>query len=65
MSENITVTMDHAYACGWCATGVRRVLRQHDMDYRKFFREGLPIEQFDAVEDHMFQLIAKEARHGR
>lgn len=64
MSDQI-VTVKDVYACGWCAMGARRVLRQYGLDYRKFFKEGLPVEQFEQIDDYFAQTIAKEVRHGR
>ena len=64
MSE-IIVTMDHVYASGGCAPGARTVLKQHKLDYRKFFKEGLPISVLEVIDDHMIQHVVKEARRGR
>jgi hypothetical protein len=64
----IRVTMRHVRAAKiggqgvLCAPGVRPWFAQHGLDYRAFLREGLPVEQAEALDDAFAQRAAAIAR---
>lgn len=56
------VTMRHVRQVRGCAMGTLAFLRRHGLDYRRFFREGLPVEQLEAIDDAMARRVAEAAR---
>ena len=36
---------------GLCTRGQMRFCRQHDIDFRRFLAEGIPVEEFAGIED--------------
>ncbi|MGH8038292.1 MAG: hypothetical protein ACREPD_11160 [Stenotrophomonas sp.] len=70
MSTNpILVTVAHARAAKLgeqqgvlCAAGIRTWMVRHDLDIRQFLDAGLPVEQFEALDDAFAQRLAALAR---
>lgn len=61
--SGIRVTARDCTAAGYCLVpGVRDALKQHGMDFRDFVRNGIPIEDWEAVDDGQFQRVAEIAR---
>lgn len=36
---------------GFCTRGQMRFCRQHGVDFRRFVDEGIPVEEFDGIDD--------------
>ena len=36
---------------GLCTRGQMRFCRSHDIDFRRFLAEGIPVEEFAGIED--------------
>lgn len=69
MGSPVLVTVDHARAAKLgersgvlCAAGIRTWMDRHGLDLRRFLDEGLPVEQFDALDDAFAQRLAAIAR---
>lgn len=45
-----------------CAPGIRAWFHRHSLDLRAFLREGLPVEQLEALDDAFAQRAAAIAR---
>ncbi len=62
MRSELIVTMRDARAAKCCASGTLRFLRRHGLDYRRFFREGLPACEIEATGDAMALRVTEVAR---
>nr|WP_180167693.1 hypothetical protein [Stenotrophomonas sp. SbOxS2]NYU00907.1 hypothetical protein [Stenotrophomonas sp. SbOxS2] len=69
MRAPILVTVEHARAAKLgeqagvlCAAGIRTWMDRHGLDLRQFLDEGLPVEQFEALDDAFAQRLAGLAR---
>ena len=65
----IVVTMRHVRAAGLCANGLRGWFDQYDRGLiRRFCRDGLPVEEVEALGGHYAMTVAalarEEAAHG-
>lgn len=60
----ILVTITHIRICNGCANpwAIRKFLNRHELDARRFFREGLPVEDFESTGDQMAIDVARVAR---
>ena len=47
---------------GMCATGARAWCARHHIDLRAFLKDGMPIEQVDAIDDAFARAVAAQAR---
>ena len=56
------VTIAHARALGYCASGMRAFAATHGLDWMEFLQRGLPACQFDATDDAMGMRAAELAR---
>jgi hypothetical protein len=57
--------MEHVRAAGLCAPGARVWARWavlHGIDWKRFVREGLPVDQLEATGDHFAIAVATIAR---
>jgi len=56
-------------ALGYCAPAGRAWFAQHDLDWRDFLKNGLPVETAEQIGDHPGLTVAaaarKEAEDGR
>lgn len=57
---------------GLCTRGQARFCRQHDIDFRRFLAEGIPVEEFEGIDDlNLTRALAQaaireqEAENGR
>lgn len=69
MGPSVLVTVDHARAAKLgeqagvlCAAGIRTWMERHGLNLRQFLDEGLPVEQFEALDDAFAQRLAGIAR---
>ncbi|HDS1128083.1 TPA: hypothetical protein QDZ99_001932 [Stenotrophomonas maltophilia] len=69
MVGNVLVTVDHArvaklgeHSGVLCAAGIRTWMDRHGLDLRQFLDDGLPVEQFEALDDAFAQRLAAIAR---
>ncbi|HEL4274182.1 TPA: hypothetical protein UM673_000258 [Stenotrophomonas maltophilia] len=69
MEPPILVTVDHARAAKLgeqsgvlCAAGIRTWMGRHGLNLRQFLDEGLPVEQFEALDDAFARRLAAIAR---
>lgn len=58
------ITMRHIRAAKMCAPGVKTFFERHNLDLRKFRKEGLPEEVIAKTGDAMALRVIKVA-HGR
>ncbi|WP_239522894.1 hypothetical protein [Stenotrophomonas maltophilia] len=63
------MTVEHARAAKLgehsgvlCAAGIRSWMDRHELNLRQFLDEGLPVEQFEALDDAFAQRLAAIAR---
>lgn len=64
----VLVTVVHARAARFgggrgvlCAPGIRTWMERHGLDLREFLDRGLPVEQFEAIDDAFAQRLAELA----
>lgn len=69
MGSPVLVTVKHARAAKLgehsgvlCAAGIRTWMDRHGLDLRRFLDKGLPVEQFEALDDAFAQRLAVIAR---
>lgn len=69
MDRPVLVTVEHARAAKLgeqsgvlCAAGIRTWMDRHGLDLRRFLDDGLPVEQFEALDDAFAQRLAALAR---
>jgi hypothetical protein len=60
------VTMQDVRAARQCSRGARAFFARHGLDWSRFLREGLPVEQVEATGDAMALKVCAVARerHG-
>lgn len=51
------VTIDDVRKAGHCVAGARRWFDAHGLDFRKFLKEGIPVEDFLASGDALAQQV--------
>lgn len=51
--SNIIYRPDDARRAGYCVKGQREWAKRHNLDFRKWVREGLPEDVLLATGDHM------------
>lgn len=53
----------HVRQAGFCAAGLRKIARSYDREkFARFCREGLPVDELDALGDAYSRRIAQIAR---
>lgn len=58
------VTVEDALGVGFCTRGQREFFATHDLDFRRFVREGFTLEDFGGIED-VFITMAFDAAKAR
>lgn len=58
----ILVKMTHVRAAKMCSRGSRDFCERYGIDWINFLENGLPIEAFDGIEDHMLEQVLIIAR---
>ncbi|MGS7873597.1 hypothetical protein [Stenotrophomonas forensis] len=69
MDRPVLVTVEHARAAKLgehsgvlCAAGIRTWMDRHGLNLRQFLDEGLPVTQFEVLDDAFAQRLAAIAR---
>ncbi|HGM5883947.1 hypothetical protein [Stenotrophomonas forensis] len=69
MDRPVLVTVEHARAAKLgehsgvlCAAGIRTWMDRHGLNLRQFLDEGLPVAQFEVLDDAFAQRLAAIAR---
>lgn len=62
MTKPVTVTMSDVRKCCMCSRGARVFFDHHNLDWSKFLKEGLPVEEIEATGDVMALKVAEVAR---
>tara|TARA_R110002111_G_scaffold64884_1_gene106536 strand:+ start:283 stop:483 length:201 start_codon:yes stop_codon:yes gene_type:complete len=57
-----TAIMQDAIDIGLCANGVRRWFTATGLDFRKFVRHGLPVDELEATGDARALSVVAQAR---
>lgn len=60
--STLTITMQHVMGARLCSRGARQWFTAHGLDYAKFLREGLPVEQVEALNDALAKRVVEYAR---
>ena len=58
----VLVRMAHVRAARQCSRGARAFFARHGLDWQRFLREGLPVEQIEATGDAMALKVCEVAR---
>lgn len=58
----IRVYVRHVMAAGFCARGFVVWAKDRGLDLRRFFTEGFPVEEVEALDDAMALAVAQKAR---
>lgn len=61
-NDQVMVTMQHVRGAKMCSRGARAFFERHGLDWERFLREGLPVEQVEATGDAMAFAVAEVAR---
>jgi len=63
---DLIITMDDCIKAGHCPTGVRRWFHDHNLDFARFMKHGIPAEQMLATGDAQGQQVVERtiARRG-
>ncbi len=61
------IKMTDVYAAGLCSSGlaIREFFRQNKLDFRKFLKQGISVEQIEALGDNAIARKVLEAYHER
>lgn len=59
------VTMQHIRGAGICARGARGFFKDVGMDWNEFITNGLPVEQFEALNEYHHVKKVLEVYYGR
>lgn len=62
MSDTVLVKMEHVRAAKMCSRGARAFFVRHGLDWERFLRDGLPVEQIEATGDAMALQVVEVAR---
>jgi hypothetical protein len=46
-----------------CARGARAWFAAHNLDYRDFLFNGMPVTRIEAIDDHFAQMVATHVRN--
>lgn len=58
----IIVTIAHVRGAKQCAYGAREWFKHHNLDFRDFLENGMPIEKAEAINDLMARHVVAYAR---
>ena len=60
------ITAAHVTAAGFCINlGARKFCKRHNLDFRKFVREGIDEAELVGIDDAMLKKVLEEAHRGR
>lgn len=62
MSEQVLVRMTHVRRACMCSRGARDFFARHGLDWDRFLKEGIEVEQIEAIDDAMAADVARVAR---
>lgn len=57
------ITIDHVRTAGMCVNGARVWFVRHDLNFRRFLREGLDADTLLETGDAMAKRVVEHARH--
>lgn len=61
--DDVIVRMRHLRACGFCIVpGVRDWCKQHEIDFKKFVKEGMPASELEKLNDLFANRAVEQAR---
>ena len=59
---SIRVYVRHVQACGFCLRrGAKPWFEEHNLNWASFVREGIPIEELEAIDDMMCRAVVAAA----
>lgn len=61
MASDLLIKPDDIRRAGYCARGARRWFESHNIDFRKFIREGIPASDLVATGDAQALRVVKLA----
>lgn len=59
---NVRVTVTDIRACNYCTKGCRAWFLSQGWDWSRFVTEGIPIEEFDGIDDAQVQMVVQAAK---
>lgn len=63
--EQVRVTIADLRSLKYCANGSKAFFGRHGLDWRKFVKEGIPVEELEATGDAMALEICEVVRGRR
>ena len=57
LKENLLITVAHMRELHYCVYGTKKCAKRHNLDWRKFVREGIPAKDLLATGDAMAEKI--------
>ena len=62
--SGVIVKVEHARKMGYCLPVVREFCALHNIDYKRFIKEGIPLDEVKHIKDAMLQKVLDLARKG-
>jgi hypothetical protein len=56
------ITVSDMRALQYCAHGSRLFARRHGLDWSRFVRDGIPVEEVERIDDAMMRRVIEVAR---
>lgn len=56
------ITIQDTAALGYCRRGTREFFERHNLDWHRFRKEGLPVDDFEGIDDEMVVAAIRQAR---
>ncbi|QBQ71190.1 tail assembly protein [Shewanella phage S0112] len=63
--EPLRVYPEDVFSVHYCAKGTRAFFKKYSLDYALFRKEGIPLEEIEALNDIMATKVAEYVRNGR
>lgn len=55
--SKVILTVGDVQSSGYCVRGTRRWCLNNGIDFKKFVREGLPIEELEHIDDEILRIV--------
>ena len=55
------ITLQHARKLKYCNRGIRAFCARHEIDFNRFRKDGIPVDELENIDDAMLRAVIKEA----
>lgn len=63
--EPLIITIRHVRAAGMCPPGARPWFKRHNLDFKRFMKEGMPAEELLATGCALAARVVEVAKNGQ